>query len=276
MPPTDQLAFWAAIRANPDDDTPRLVYADWLDENGDAARAEFIRVQRALAKLPDDERKNRKLRATLESRQKALLRANRKKWIAPFRAALKGARVFHYSTNAWFADAKFRRGFLPLYTMSLDGLRRLAQAGDACEPPDEVRVGDGSPNNVTRAMAQIAAWPGAGCVTGLSLGHWSRLTDETVAAMVRTENLRNLNCLMMFYCAITDKGAALLANWPCAASLKELHLATNPIGDAGAFALADSAYLTRLTHLDVSGTRIGKLGWKRLRDRFGDRLAIGD
>jgi uncharacterized protein (TIGR02996 family) len=29
----------------PDDDAPRLVYADWLDENGEPDRAEFIRVQ---------------------------------------------------------------------------------------------------------------------------------------------------------------------------------------------------------------------------------------
>src|SRR5687767_8806243 len=28
----------------PEDDAPRLVYADWLEENGDGERAEFIRV----------------------------------------------------------------------------------------------------------------------------------------------------------------------------------------------------------------------------------------
>jgi uncharacterized protein (TIGR02996 family) len=38
-------ALMAAIIADPDDDTPRLVYADWLQENGDEARAEFIRLQ---------------------------------------------------------------------------------------------------------------------------------------------------------------------------------------------------------------------------------------
>jgi uncharacterized protein (TIGR02996 family) len=34
-----------AIRANPAEDTPRLAYADWIEEEGDAARAEFIRLQ---------------------------------------------------------------------------------------------------------------------------------------------------------------------------------------------------------------------------------------
>jgi uncharacterized protein (TIGR02996 family) len=38
----DDLAFWEAILAAPDDDLPRLVYADWLDERGDPAAA-FLR-----------------------------------------------------------------------------------------------------------------------------------------------------------------------------------------------------------------------------------------
>jgi uncharacterized protein (TIGR02996 family) len=38
-------ALLAAIHANPDEDTPRLLYADWCDENGEHDRAELIRVQ---------------------------------------------------------------------------------------------------------------------------------------------------------------------------------------------------------------------------------------
>jgi uncharacterized protein (TIGR02996 family) len=41
--------FLADIVANIDDDTPRLVYADWLDERGEEARAEFIRLQCRMA-----------------------------------------------------------------------------------------------------------------------------------------------------------------------------------------------------------------------------------
>src|SRR5689334_10219352 len=44
-------ALESAVIADADDDTPRLVYADWLDENGDPDRAEFIRVQCRLADL---------------------------------------------------------------------------------------------------------------------------------------------------------------------------------------------------------------------------------
>jgi uncharacterized protein (TIGR02996 family) len=45
---TERDAFIAAIHAAPDDDGPRLMYADWLTEHGDP-RGEFIRVQCELA-----------------------------------------------------------------------------------------------------------------------------------------------------------------------------------------------------------------------------------
>jgi uncharacterized protein (TIGR02996 family) len=44
-------ALLAAVLAAPDDDSPRLIYADWLDENGQPEQAEFIRVQCELARL---------------------------------------------------------------------------------------------------------------------------------------------------------------------------------------------------------------------------------
>ena len=47
---SDETALLAAIRAAPDDDAPRLIYADWLDEHGQPERAEFIRVQCELAR----------------------------------------------------------------------------------------------------------------------------------------------------------------------------------------------------------------------------------
>ncbi len=43
--------FLEDITEHPDDDTPRLVYADWLDDHGQPERAEFIRVQCELARL---------------------------------------------------------------------------------------------------------------------------------------------------------------------------------------------------------------------------------
>jgi uncharacterized protein (TIGR02996 family) len=49
---TDRAGFMAKIIAEPEEDTHRLAYADWLDENGEPDRAEFIRVQCELAGMP--------------------------------------------------------------------------------------------------------------------------------------------------------------------------------------------------------------------------------
>lgn len=56
-PPLDARPadLFPAILERPDDDAPRLVYADWLDERagpGDADYAAFIRCQIELARLP--------------------------------------------------------------------------------------------------------------------------------------------------------------------------------------------------------------------------------
>jgi uncharacterized protein (TIGR02996 family) len=42
---SDGDALFRAICENPADDTPRLVYADWLEENGQPERGELIRLQ---------------------------------------------------------------------------------------------------------------------------------------------------------------------------------------------------------------------------------------
>ena len=50
---TDDAAFIAAICAAPEDDLPRLVYADHLEEHGQPERAEFIRVQCEIARMEE-------------------------------------------------------------------------------------------------------------------------------------------------------------------------------------------------------------------------------
>lgn len=46
----------AALSADDDDDVPRLVYADWLEQQGDLPRAELIRAQCELGRRPPWER----------------------------------------------------------------------------------------------------------------------------------------------------------------------------------------------------------------------------
>lgn len=50
---SEETAFLKAIRANPDDDTTRLVYADWLDDRADP-RGRFVRLHLALRACAPD------------------------------------------------------------------------------------------------------------------------------------------------------------------------------------------------------------------------------
>lgn len=52
---TERDCFMARIIENPADDAPRLIFADWLEEQGESERAEFIRVQIALSRIPNIE-----------------------------------------------------------------------------------------------------------------------------------------------------------------------------------------------------------------------------
>ena len=51
-------ALVQAVIESPEDDTPRLVFADFLEENGDEddrERAEFVRLQCRLAAMAEDD-----------------------------------------------------------------------------------------------------------------------------------------------------------------------------------------------------------------------------
>src|SRR5262249_9986232 len=50
---TQQDALYRAVCEYPDEDAPRLIFADFVDENGDPIRAACIRTQVALARVPE-------------------------------------------------------------------------------------------------------------------------------------------------------------------------------------------------------------------------------
>lgn len=49
----EAIALYQDVLAHPDDDGLRLIYADWLEDNGQGVRAEFIRVQIELYKFEE-------------------------------------------------------------------------------------------------------------------------------------------------------------------------------------------------------------------------------
>jgi uncharacterized protein (TIGR02996 family) len=88
--------FLRDIAANPDDDAPRLVYADWLEEHGapaERARGEFIRMQCRLSRLPEACSQRRELRRGAAK----LLATYGPDWLGPL----------HHPAFSWH----FHRGF---------------------------------------------------------------------------------------------------------------------------------------------------------------------
>jgi uncharacterized protein (TIGR02996 family) len=68
----DERGFLRALREDPNDEVSRLVYADWLEEQGDP-RGEFLRLEVQLSHMPaedpqrtEGEARLRELRASLD------------------------------------------------------------------------------------------------------------------------------------------------------------------------------------------------------------------
>lgn len=99
MTPDD---FLQDIIDNPDDDAPRLAFADWLEGHGELERAEFIRVQIKLATLPSGDGH----RPALAQRAAELLARNEGAWAGPVRQ-----RVLCWT---------FERGFIAEVGVTLD------------------------------------------------------------------------------------------------------------------------------------------------------------
>jgi uncharacterized protein (TIGR02996 family) len=91
---TEQDALLEAVFAAPADDTPRLVYADWLDEHGEPEYAAFIRAQVELARHA----RGAAGRAPAKEAEQKAWRRLRRKWsdLAP---------------TPEFVKANFSRGF---------------------------------------------------------------------------------------------------------------------------------------------------------------------
>src|ERR1700732_3169589 len=86
---SDEAALLAAIRENPAEDTPRLVYADWLQEHDGGDRATFIRLQCEAARLSAASKEAR----TKTKQAEALLKAHKVDWFGPLWKQFHSAKV---------------------------------------------------------------------------------------------------------------------------------------------------------------------------------------
>ncbi len=285
-------AFLQAVKDDPDDDAPRLLLADWLEDQGDP-RGEFIRVQCLRARLPGRDPRNR----VLVDREAVLLAEHGAAWLGPwviepwmiggesrFRRGL--LEVGLAAEDLWAASAFTEEAFawvesLRLWSRTFPIIDRLAKASflnrlsaldlsnnryidlaalTDCPNVANLRKLRLSANPLGRTGAsQIAGTPYLARLKVLELSS-TRLGDEGVLALTASPHLMELASLNLAYNEITDAGAAALARWAGLNRLTSLFLKGNLIGSDGAKALASSPHLGRLEILDLEENRVGAKG----------------
>jgi uncharacterized protein (TIGR02996 family) len=226
--------FLEDIVANIDDDTPRLVYADWLTENNLDDRAEFIRVQVDRARLPAwDARQVR-----LHLREQELLRLHGEEWLREL-PAIEGAK--------WEG---FRRGIVAEVSFaSFEAMRTSAHACRAVAPVEAVTVRWPRQREAVQTGTPIAE------LRELSLTGRPGATNE-IAWLANSPQLSTLRSLTAR--GLWPEGLRRLFTSPHLAGLKVLRLPSNNLGNAGIRALNRAASLTGLEELDLSGQGVAE------------------
>jgi uncharacterized protein (TIGR02996 family) len=220
--------FLDDIVTNIDDDTPRLVYADWLTENGQDERAEFIRVQVERASLPAWD----PAQVCLRLREEELLLWHGSDWLAEL-PAIEGAK--------WEG---FRRGIVAEVSFaSFEQMRDNAQACRAVAPVEAVTVRWPRRRKAKKAVRMIAELRELS-LTGMLGG------EDEITRLAESPQLSTLRCL-------TARGVwaatlGILAASPHLAGLRTLRLPSNNLGNAGIRALTEAASLTALEELDLT------------------------
>ena len=287
---SDHDALLRAVIDAPDDDAPRLIYADWCEENGDPERAEFIRLQIEF------ERGSGRRRAHLQARLDELS-LYEDRWTVEFDEVVRPDAEH---------PCRFRRGFVeelelaassfarhagwlfartPLTSILIphqpdvgdligcDPLRRLRGLTVACDAPCE-------PGSLLRLLAS----PALRTIVQLSFvgdpdGHrdwFPRYPDQAGEVLAGNSHLSGLRELRFHgvesrglweparaawigqltrleatRCSIRCESVYQLTEVADLRALKVLNLAENRIGDDGLRALAETKKLDGIEVLDV-------------------------
>jgi uncharacterized protein (TIGR02996 family) len=247
----DHDALLRAIGEHPEEDTPRLMYADWLEENGQPERADFVRAQVELARpgLSPAERypfvrKNvYYLTNFVRLWRDQLPQLPGVEWGDFNRGLVEEVRTTTERPLVAHAAEVFAvPGIHVLRLWRLDDGRLLA------EVPELIRL---------RALRLIGGAPAT-----------------TLRDLFASPYLARLTTLDLHGSQASDATAADLADgrFPDSA---ELRLSSNAIGNRGARALANSPHLSHLRLLDLRGNPINDRSTRTaLRRRFGSALKL--
>jgi uncharacterized protein (TIGR02996 family) len=237
---TQDEAFLQDIAQQPDDESIRLIYADWLDEQGQCERAEFIRIQCEREGLLLDNPRRR----DLFEREEVLLEAHRDQWLTPLRDILDPPQslvsrlfwtIFKRSNDlSWHLkyNVEFRRGFV-------EGLMLSAS------------------EFLTHAADLFGAVPTLRAFT-LCLE-----SDEDIEPLFACPFLRHISDLSLFYDFVRlDAAVKCLETCPHLWKLRELSLTSHLLDASCIASLATMPLTSQLTALRLYTRRnLGQPGW---------------
>ncbi|HEV3144436.1 MAG TPA: TIGR02996 domain-containing protein [Gemmataceae bacterium] len=277
MPPDGHEPFLATILENPDDDAPRLVYADWLEEQGDS-RGEFIRVQCELARLEEDDPRAEILR----DRENNLLLAHGDKWREELpewaRAKSEFRRGFIEEVTLWRSDIFSELNLLPhrapvrrLVLEEVAGKMSQFRLSAAMEFATELCFLDNRLQFADLREMLEAPFTEVEYATDLSrlrsltfLG--TSLLDGGAARIAMATELANLRRLELVRCQMTAHGLQQIFHCQHLPKLTWLDLSENLLFDSGAWQLARSEARRGLTHLSLRDVHLGNHGARHIAE----------
>ncbi|VTR96235.1 Leucine-rich repeat-containing protein typical subtype OS=Herpetosiphon aurantiacus (strain ATCC 23779 / DSM 785) GN=Haur_4051 PE=4 SV=1: LRR_6: LRR_6: LRR_6 [Gemmata massiliana] len=290
----EKRALLAAIGANPDEDTPRLAFADWCDEHDEPERARFIRLQFEAERYGEHTPE----RLDIEEQATELFNVHHRKWLTdePVWARSLQSNPLVFRTVGLYGT---RNGFLEHVSLTVADCLANAPEIFATAPVRELEfeeIRDGG-----RALANMVL---PGRVAALTLRfsvtppHWDSvlaspllrgprklsldlfgeqprfgnggagitwderevLGDDGAMVIARCANLSNLNALALGGGTIGPPGMEALVKSPYLSGLESLSLGGHPVGDEGLIHLSRSPLASRLTKLDLQDTQVGDDG----------------
>ncbi len=231
-------ALLQAVIDSPDDDAPRLAYADALQADGDSDRAEFIHVQCALDRMPPQEPQ----RHALEAREKELLDQHGWDWAEEF--------------EPWVSEWVYRRGFIERVQMCLETTADEILTVLRKAPIRHVR----DTTQFCELEGVIEVLPHLEHLTGLEFWGLYAFDDQLVGQMLSSPHLRNLRTLILHHDRngnmVEEKMLVEAMASPYRANLEELGVNIDGCwrgpSEAILSAMARSPYLRNLRKLTIS------------------------
>jgi uncharacterized protein (TIGR02996 family) len=211
---TQERDLLHAVADEPDDDAPRLVYADWLDDHDRPTHAEFIRAQLALAGLSEDSQR----RLELAFRARQLLDAHEGEWI---------------DRTAGVIERRWSRGFVEMLDIDPTFLHEDGEEVFDTLPLRRLILGD-----LFGKVDALELIPQRHSLTALDL-IGNDLDLPALRELVKLDHLRGLSELGLMLNGLGDSAVEFLCAMPFFQGLSLLRLGCNPFTEDGRQRLRD-------------------------------------